>query len=113
MWQPWETMHFSAADHILALERHGRPGLLDWVIVNTHPISGAMRRRYAAQQVYPVDNDLLLLGKRGFRVLGRNLLAKGEKVRHDPELIAKVAVELAAQARRERRPAKGSRKKPL
>ncbi|MBY0373661.1 MAG: YvcK family protein [Bryobacteraceae bacterium] len=113
MWQPWETMHFSAADHILALERHGRPGLLDWVIVNTHPISGPMRRRYAAQQVYPVDNDLLLLGKRGFRVLGRNLLAKGEKVRHDPELIAKVAVELAAQARRERRPAKGSQRKPV
>ena len=102
MWQPWETMHFSAADHILALERHAGPRLLDWVIVNTHPISGARRRRYAAEQVFPVDNDLLLLGRRSFRVLGRNLLAKSEKVRHDPTLIAAVAMELAAQSRDER-----------
>lgn len=113
MWQPWETMHFSAADHIQAIERHGGDRLLDWVIVNTHPVSGALRRRYAEQQVYPVENDLLLLSQRNFRVLGRNLLAKAEKVRHDPALIAKVAVELAAQSRRERVQRKPARRTKL
>lgn len=102
MWQPWETMQFSAADHIEAIERHAGGPLFDWVIVNTHPISGPRRRRYAAQRVYPVENNLSLMPGRKFRVLGRNLLAKGVKVRHEPALIAQVAVELAAQSRRER-----------
>jgi uncharacterized cofD-like protein len=103
MWQPWETMQYSAADHVEAILRHAGRGparqLIDTVIVNTRHIGGERRRRYAAQKVYPVETDLPRLNRLGLDVLGHNLLARGEKVRHDPATIAEIAVMLAAQAR--------------
>jgi uncharacterized cofD-like protein len=100
MWQPWETMHFSAADHLEAIHRHAGRSLVDCVVVNTHHIGGERRRRYAAQKVFPVEVDLPRLEAVGVEVIGRNLLAKGDKVRHDPAAAAAVAIELAARARR-------------
>lgn len=100
MWQPYETMNFSAYDHVQAIERHAGRQLLDVVVVNTRPISGAMRRRYASDQVFPVENDLHRMVDQGIEVLGRSLLARGEKVRHDPELSASVVLELAQRGRR-------------
>lgn len=102
MWQPWETMYFSASDHLRALEKHAGKGLIDTVVVNTHPISGERRRRYAAQKVYPVEVDLPRLQEHGVEVIGRNLLAKGDKVRHNPAAVADIAVELARKARQRR-----------
>jgi uncharacterized cofD-like protein len=101
MWQPYETMNFSAYDHVTAIERHAGRQLLDLVVVNTHPISGGMRQRYASERVFPVENDLFRMVDQGIEVVGRSLLARGEKVRHDPELTASVVVELAQRARRE------------
>lgn len=101
MWQPYETMNFSAYDHVSAIERHAGRQLLDIVVLNTHPISGVMRQRYASERVFPVENDLHRMVDQGIEVVGRSLLARGEKVRHDPELTASVAVELAQRARRE------------
>ncbi|GAB4407469.1 MAG: hypothetical protein OHK0021_18500 [Bryobacter sp.] len=106
MWQPWETMHYSAFDHVDALLRHaGRPrkpqGLLDAVVYNTTPLASTQIRRYAAQLVQQVEIDLPQLAQLGLQVHARPLLAVGEKVRHDPEAIARVAMELAAEARRQ------------
>ncbi|MDX2178409.1 MAG: YvcK family protein [Bryobacteraceae bacterium] len=99
MWQPWETMHYSAADHLEAIERHAGAGLVDYVVVNTRHIGGERRRRYAAEKVYPVKVDLPRLEAMGVEVIGRNLLARNEKVRHDPAAVARVAVELIERAR--------------
>jgi len=99
MWQPWETMHYSAADHLDAIERHAGAGLVDYVVVNTRHIGGERRRRYAAEKVYPVKVDLPRLEAMGVEVIGRNLLARNEKVRHDPAAVARVAVELIERAR--------------
>ncbi|MCW5981641.1 MAG: YvcK family protein [Bryobacteraceae bacterium] len=103
MWQPGETMRYSAADHVEAIRRHAGRRLVDCAIVNTHSIPAVMRRRYAAQKVEPVENDIQRLEKAGLRVVAENLLAEGEKVRHDPERIAAIAVDLARQGRAARR----------
>jgi uncharacterized cofD-like protein len=103
MWQPWETMYFTASDHLDAIERHAGKGLVNTVVVNTHPIGGQRRRRYAAEKVYPVEVDLPQLREHGVDVIGRNLLARSEKVRHDSAAVAEVAVELARKARSRRR----------
>jgi len=100
MWQPGETVRFSAADHVEAIYRHGLPGLLDCVVVNTQPISDALRRRYAAQAARPVENDIDRLVKLSVAVVGRDLLARTKRVRHDPEAIAAVTLELARAGRR-------------
>ena len=100
MWQPGETMNYKASDHVKAIGHHSRAGLVDYAVLNTRPITGAMRRRYAAERVFPVENDAPYLREMGVQVIGRNLLDSGEKVRHNSDAIAEVAVSLAEQARK-------------
>jgi len=99
MWQPGETMDYKASDHLRALEEHAGTGLVDVALVNTRPIPPALRRRYASGRVFPVAVDLPALERLGVRVVGRDLLARAEKVRHDPAATASVTVELALEGR--------------
>lgn len=100
MWQPWETMNYSAFDHLDAIHRHAGGKLIDIAILNKRPIAGALRRAYAAQKVFPVENDTPRLVEQGIEVMERNLLlTRGEKVRHDPAQTAAVVLELALRAR--------------
>ena len=73
--------------------------LADTIVINTRPITGSRRRRYAAQRVFPVQNNYPQLAELGLRVVGRNLLARGERIRHSPQETAAVAVELAQESR--------------
>ncbi len=100
MWQPGETMNFSAFDHVEAIHRHARRRLLDVAVVNTQAITGARQRRYAAQMAYPVENDVGRLEGAGLRVVAANLLAESDKIRHDPQATAALAVRLAEEGRR-------------
>jgi uncharacterized cofD-like protein len=102
MWQPWETMSYSAADHAQAIHDHGGKGTIERVILNTTPLAASQRRRYASEKVYPVELDTPRLLEMGLEVVGRPLLFKGPKVRHDPEAIARIAMELAAESRTRR-----------
>jgi len=102
MWQPGETSQFTAADHVEAIFRHAGEGLLDYVIVNTRPVSESLRLRYARRRAQPVAVDLERLERLGVKVVARELLQEGEKVRHDPEASARVAVELALAGRQRR-----------
>jgi uncharacterized cofD-like protein len=102
MWQPGETMSFSAFDHVRAIHQHARRKLIDYVVVNTRPISGALRRKYAAARVFPVNIDTPLIEEAGMKVVGATLVAKSEQVRHDPQATAAVAVFLAEEGRRRR-----------
>jgi len=100
MSQPGETTGLTAADHIEAIERHAHTKLIDVVVVNTASIKPSLKRRYAAERAHPVEVDRDRLTAMGLTVLGRDLLAESEKVRHDPDAIAEVAVQLAAAGRR-------------
>ncbi len=102
MWQPGETINFSAAAHVRAIAEHAGTNLLDYVIYNTRPISPALLNVYAREKAMPVENDLDKLTVMGIKLLGRDLLEEGEKVRHDPAAAAAVAMELAAEGRRVR-----------
>jgi uncharacterized cofD-like protein len=99
MWQPGETMEFSAADHVAALKEHAGGNLLDYVVVNTRPIGPALLTKYALRKALPVKNDLDRLNGLGVKIVGRDLLEEGEKIRHDPAATAAVAIELAAEGR--------------
>lgn len=100
MWQPGETMHYSAFDHVQALATHARRQFLDYAVINTTPISVALRRRYAAEKVYPVENDAARLDAAGIKIVGASLLADSDRIRHDPAATAAVAVRLAEEGRR-------------
>jgi uncharacterized cofD-like protein len=102
MWQPGETSEFTAADHIEAIHEHARARLVEYAVVNSRPISEAMRKRYARQKALPVEVDLDRLTAAGVTITGRDLLLEEEKVRHSPQAIAAVALELAQEGRRRR-----------
>jgi len=102
MWQPGETLGYSASDHVQAIHDHAGEEIVDWVVVNTTPISGGMRRRYATERLFPVANDLPKLAAMGVEAIGRRLLDSGEKVRHSPAATAEAVMELAVRSRRER-----------
>jgi uncharacterized cofD-like protein len=101
MWQPGETNGMTAADHLAAIQSLSRRRLVDCAVVNTAPISDALLVRYARQRAMQVTNDFDRLAALGVEVVALPLLSKGEKVRHDPELTAHVAVELAKRGRRQ------------
>jgi uncharacterized cofD-like protein len=102
MWQPGETMQYRASDHVDAIHRHAGAALIEYVLVNTDPISAPLRRRYAAQRVMPVESDLDRLEELGVAVVGGKLLQKSHKVRHSPAAMANLALELAAKGRARR-----------
>lgn len=99
MWQPWETMNFSASEHVRAILEHGGKRVIDQVVMNSRPLTAAQRRRYAAEKVFPVEMDRPRIEAMGVGTVERSLLALSEKVRHDPAAVAAAAMQLAAQAR--------------
>lgn len=106
MWQPGETTGFSASDHIRQILEHAglsdrRHRLIDFAIVNTEPIADELLISYARNRAMQVANDIEQLRRFGLDVVGLPLLASGRKVRHDPEKLARVVVELAKKGRRQ------------
>ena len=102
MWQPWETVEFTAAEHVEAIHSHAKLKLLDYAVLNSRPVGEALLERYARRHSRPVENDVERLRAQGVTVLERDLVEDGAKIRHDPTAIAAVALELAAEGRRRR-----------
>jgi uncharacterized cofD-like protein len=102
MTQPGETTSFTASDHLLAVHEHAGGKLFDSVVLSTSPIPLTVRRRYAEQDAAPIENDMEALERLGLEVIGADLLQKGQKVRHNPAAVARVAVELAVKSRKRR-----------
>jgi uncharacterized cofD-like protein len=102
MWQPGETIDFTASDHLEAIERHAGRKLVDVVALNTAPISSRLQRQYAAKFALPVENDFARLDDLGVKVIARPLAARGIKIRHDPRSIADIAIHVAGEGRRRR-----------
>jgi uncharacterized cofD-like protein len=103
MGQPGETTHFSASDHVRAIQRHAGTDLLDYAILNIRPIPSATKKRYARQSAATVKNDIDSLLKTGVQVMAGKLAQLSDnKVRHDPAASAAVVVKLAQEARRRR-----------
>jgi uncharacterized cofD-like protein len=102
MWQPGETIDLTAADHVDAIEQHAGRKMIDVVAVNTAPLSSRLRRQYAEKEALPVETDTARLVRSGVKVIARPLAARGPKIRHDPTLIADIAIHVAGEGRRRR-----------
>jgi uncharacterized cofD-like protein len=103
MWQPGETINFSASQHVKAIHEHARRKLTDCVILNTAPIPPAMKRKYARVHVKPVENDIEELNALGIKVVADDLVgdpaAVQHKVRHNPAALARILMDLASRSR--------------
>jgi uncharacterized cofD-like protein len=103
MWQPGETIHFSASQHVAAIHAHAKCKLVDCVVLNTAPISAKLQKKYARAHVQPVANDFTQLTKMGVKVVTADLLGEPgteqTKIRHDPDALAEVVIDLASRSR--------------
>lgn len=99
MWQPGETMNYSASAHVRAIEDHAGKGLIDYAVANTTPVRSSLRKQYARQQVDPVEVDFEALSDMGLKVVTGDLLLESAKVRHNPKTVASVALQLAREGR--------------
>ncbi len=111
MWQPGETTEFTASDHIRAIQNHARGKLLDYAVVSIDPIRPALRKRYAREHALPVDNDIDRIARMGIEVLAAHLLHQSQKIRHDPQRVASVALQLAQEGRARRLASEGQPRK--
>ncbi len=96
MTQPGETDDLDGLAHLDAIERHAGKSLVDCVVVNTAAVSADRLAPYLEAGSRPVEVDVEALAARGVEVVGADLLAEGELIRHDPEKLTRT---LIAQAR--------------
>ena len=103
MWQPGETINFSASRHVEAIHAHAGRKLTDCVVLNTARISPVLKRKYARAHVKPVENDFEKLAALGVKVVTADLLGDAtqvpRKVRHNPAALAEVVIDLASRSR--------------
>lgn len=97
MTQPGETRRYTAADHVRALNEHAGGILFDRVVLNTQPISPAMRKRYMVQEAEPVVIDLHEIRALGVEPLCADLLDEHRVARHDSPRLAQLLLALAAK----------------
>ncbi len=100
MSQPGETVNFTAADHVKAIQQHCSCSVIDVCVLNTGVIQGSLLAKYRKQAARVVENDIEALSKLRVKVHTADLVRLqgyrgGEKIRHDANSIAAVAIELA------------------
>ncbi len=110
MTQPGETEDFTVEDHIRTLYEYSPRLELDYVIVNSAPITSALREKYLAdgavqvafgsRAAYRVENDppseVIVNREREIRVrvVCGDLLNENNVVRHDPDKLANLLLDL-------------------
>ena len=86
---------YTAADHLEALQRHGREGIVDLCLANNAPIPRALAARYSEEDAELMRIDRARIADLGIALAEYPLLsAEGGYARHDPALLAQAVMEL-------------------
>lgn len=106
MTQPGETDGFSVEDHLRALFDYSPDLEIDYAVVNSMAINPALREKYFADGAVQVEFDSAFaqtglrevleieVAKRRVAVFSDDLLSEFEVVRHDPQRLAQVLLNL-------------------
>ncbi len=99
MTQPGETDGYSAHRHLNIVREYAPEIDFDFVLVNNRPISAVQAERYASEgaEQIGVHGSVSPKTVEGAEIVYGNLLDDGEKVRHNPEKLAQVALLCALQ----------------
>lgn len=94
MTQPGETDGYSASDHVKAIFDHVGPGVIDYVVVNTHHVTMNLQEKYACQGAYPVKVDADVIEAMGIKVFKADVISETNWVRHDPLKLSRTIVSM-------------------
>ena len=98
MEQDGETEGCSGADHVRAILKHGKPGMIDICIANSTVLSEDVLKPYREEGVGP-----MVLERESIEAMGSTVreypLAPGVRyIRHDPDRLADVIMEVYRQS---------------
>jgi uncharacterized cofD-like protein len=99
MAEPGETDGYTPVDVLRAIRRHAPRLRIHDILLNSAPISPDRLEAYARQGAAPIPVDEQGLRALGCRPVRRDLLGPGPLIRHDPERLARVLIELASGSR--------------
>jgi len=99
MTQCRETHGYRASDHLRALIDHTNPGIVQMCLVNTGSVPTELLARYREEEAFPVDGDVGRIREMGYQVVADTIISTDNYVRHDPEQVAKLIIQLVVGAR--------------
>ena len=110
MTQPGETDYFDVEDHLRVLFEYSPNMDIDYAVVNTAPISAELREKYLADGAAQVEVDSFAKGgfddelhpafiearerMHAFQLICRNVLHEDGLVRHDPDKLARLVLDI-------------------
>jgi uncharacterized cofD-like protein len=100
MTQANESLHLTAAQHIERIYEHARQPIFDYALVNTAPVSEAIRKRYAAEGAETIDADVERIEAMGIRCITGDFAAEGDVLRHAADTVAETVLGIALNAKR-------------
>ncbi|MFC3420259.1 uridine diphosphate-N-acetylglucosamine-binding protein YvcK [Salinicoccus hispanicus] len=98
MTQIGETVGYSAADHLDAINTHMGQNVIDFIILNEEDIKGRISDYYNRNDMTAVESDRDRLGEMGATVITDHRLVEidGEgAVRHDNKVLAEIIYDIA------------------
>src|SRR5262249_47299103 len=90
-----ESLHMSAADHIRAIYSHSAPRIFDYALVNSAPVSDAMKERYAEEQAEQVACDAQAVESLGVKCITGDFVEEHQVARHATDRLCREILELA------------------
>ena len=99
MTQSRETHGYRASDHVRVLVAHTNPGIIQVCIVNTEPVPPDLLERYRQEEAFPVEADMERIRALGYQVIFDNIISAENYVRHDPDKVAKLIIQLIVGGR--------------
>ncbi len=99
MTQSRETHRFRASDHVQALITHTNPGLIQLCLVNTKPVPQHLLEKYRQEDAFPVEADIEKIRELGYQVVAEDIISAEDYVRHDPDKVSKLIVQLIVGTR--------------
>jgi uncharacterized cofD-like protein len=97
MTQANESLHMSASDHMRALLHHAGHKIFDFALVNSTPVSAAMRERYAEERAEPVACDLAAVEELGVICIPGDFIAEDHVARHATDRLCQRLIELGSR----------------
>ncbi len=95
MTQGNESLHLSASQHIERMYEHTRSPFIDYALINTAPVSQAVRDRYAEEGAEVIIADIERIEALGIRCIAGAFAAEGDVLRHEADLVARTCLRLA------------------
>ena len=98
MTQVGETIGYSAADHLEAINRHMGSSFVDFIILNEEDIKGRISEYYDRNDMTIVESDRDRLKEMGTTVITDDHLVQIDEegaVRHDNKVLAEIIYDIA------------------